>query len=92
MATITGFDKLTKTLDDASRAFKELDGTITEVRFDPNDQASIDEAIRTMENAIDQKVGAFRSNPMVAQLIPEMKARYRDGILARAESARTCSN
>lgn len=92
MAKITGFDKLQKTFEDASRAFKELDGTITEVRFDPNDQASIDEAIRSMETAIDQKVGALRSNPMVAQLIPQMKAKYRDGILARAESARAGLN
>lgn len=88
MVKVTGFDKLRKTLDEASRAFKELDGTITKVHFDPNDQASIDEAIRSMETAIDQKVGAFRSNPMVAQLIPQMKAKYREGILARAESAR----
>ncbi|HZV57070.1 MAG TPA: hypothetical protein VFF89_05295 [Sphingobium sp.] len=89
MVKITGFDKLQKTLDDAPRAFKELDGTITEVRFDPDDQASIDEAIRSMETAIDRKLSAYRSNPMMAQLIPQMKAKYRDGILARAESARS---
>lgn len=92
MAKISGFDKLQKMFDDASRAFKELDGTIAEVRFDPNDQTSIDEAIRSMETAIDRKVSAYRSNPMVAQLIPQMKAKYRDGILARAESARSGSN
>ncbi len=91
MAKITGFDKLRKTLDEATRAFKELDGTITEVRFDPNDQASIDEAIRSMEGAIDEKVGAFRNNPMVSQLIPQMKEKYRDGIIARAASARANS-
>jgi hypothetical protein len=91
MVKISGFDKLHKTLDDASRAFKELDGTITEVRFDPNDQASIDEAIRSMERAIDEKVGGYRANPMVAQLIPQMKAKYREGIIARAESARISS-
>lgn len=89
MGKIAGFDKLQKMLDDASRAFEELDGKIGEVSFDPNDPASIDNAIRSMEMAIDQKVGAFKSNPMVAQLIPQMKAKYRDGIIARAESART---
>lgn len=45
-----------------------------------------------MEAAIDQKVGAFRGNPIVAQLIPQMKAKYRNGFLERAESARTKSN
>ncbi len=89
MGKITGFDKLHKMLDDASRAFEEIDGKIGEASFDPNDPASIDDAIRSMERAIDQKVGAFKSNPMVAQLIPQMKAKYRDGIIARAESART---
>lgn len=88
MVKITGFDKLQKMLDDASRAFEELDGKIGEVSFDPNDPASIDDAIRSMEIAIDRKVGAFKSNPMVAQLIPQMKAKYRDGIIARAENAR----
>ena len=92
MAKITDFDKLHNMLEDASRAFKKLDGSITEVRFDPGDQAGIDEAIRSMESAIDQNVGAFRSNPMVAQLIPQMKAKYRDGILARAKSARANSS
>lgn len=89
MGKITGLDKLHKMLDDASRAFEELDGKIGEVSFDPNDPASIDDAISSMERAIDQKVGAYKSNPMVAQLIPQMKAKYRDGIIARAESART---
>ena len=88
MVKITGFDKLQKMLEDASRAFEELDGKIGEVSFDPNDAASIDDAIRSMEIAIDQKIGAFKSNPMVAQLIPQMKAKSRDGIIARAEIAR----
>jgi hypothetical protein len=91
MAKITGLDKLHKTLEDAGRALKELDGTIAGVRFDPNDQTSVDEAIRSMESAIDQKIGAFQSNPMVAQLIPQMKAKYREGILARAENAQASS-
>jgi len=89
MGTITGFDSLQKMLSDASRAFEKLDGEIAELSFDPNDPASVKAAIRSMKIAIDRKVGAFKNNPMVAQLIPQMKAKYRDAILAHAKSSRS---
>jgi hypothetical protein len=88
MGTITGLDSLQKMLGDASRAFEKLDGEIAELNFDPDDPASVRAAIRSMEIAIDRKVGAFKSNAMVAQLIPQMKAKYRDVILAHAKSSR----
>ena len=88
MGSITGLDSLQKMLGDASRAFEKLDGEIAEVSFDPDDPASVKGAIRSMEITIDRKVGAFKSNPIVAQLIPQMKAKYRDAILAYAKSSR----
>jgi hypothetical protein len=88
MGRINGFDSLQKMLGDASRAFEKLDGEIAELSFDPDDPASVKEAIRSMGIAIDRKVGAFKSNPMVAQLIPQMKAKYRDAIVAHARSSR----
>lgn len=88
MGTISGFDSLQKMLGDASRAFEKLDGEIAELRFDPDDPGSVREAIQSMERAVDRKVGAFKSNPLVAQLIPQMKAKYRDAILAHAKSPR----
>jgi hypothetical protein len=88
MGTISGLDSLQKMLSDASLAFEKLDGEIAELSFDPNDPASVKEAIRSMEIAIDRKVGAFKGNPMVAQLIPQLKAKYRNAILAHAKSSR----
>jgi hypothetical protein len=40
-----GFVKLQKQLEDAGKAFKELDGEIATARFDPHDQASVAAAI-----------------------------------------------
>ena len=41
-----------------------------------------------METAIDQKVARYRSNPLVANLAKQMKARYREAIIERARQAR----
>ena len=43
--TIKGLDKLQRTLKEAERAAKELDGDLAELRFDPRNPSSIDEAI-----------------------------------------------
>ena len=55
MLKITGLDNLQRELQDAQRAFKALDGQITTVKFNPEDQASIQAAIASMEAAVDEK-------------------------------------
>jgi hypothetical protein len=87
MLKITGLDNLQRQLEDAQRAFRTLDGQLATVRFDPENPQSIEAAIRTMESAIDEKVAPYRTNPFVAPLIPEMKAKYREAILERAKTA-----
>jgi Mg/Co/Ni transporter MgtE len=85
---ITGLDKMMNDFDQLSKAMAELDGDITQVNFDPNDPASIEQAIQAMEAAIDARVSSYSSNEMVMGIVEELKEKYREGILEKAASAR----
>ena len=89
MFKVTGLDKLQRQLEDAQRAFKSLDGQLATVHFDPEKPDSIEAAVRAMESAIDDKVAPYRDNAMVANIIPQLKEKYRAAILARAKEGRT---
>ncbi|WP_271566876.1 hypothetical protein [Bradyrhizobium sp. CCBAU 11386] len=65
MLKITGLDRLQQQLEDAQKAFKSLDGEVATVRFNPEEPESVEAAIRTMEAAIDEKVGPYRDNTLV---------------------------
>jgi|tagenome__1003787_1003787.scaffolds.fasta_scaffold20630659_1 hypothetical protein len=81
-------DKLQRELEDAQRAFQSLEGTIATLAFDPNDQASVNAAIRKIEQAIDAKTSSYRSNALVEAIAKGSKERYRTAILERAAKLR----
>jgi hypothetical protein len=87
MAKIKGLDQLQRQLADAQRAFQVLDGQVASVQFNPADATSVQEAIRTVEQTIDAKVAPYRTNPLVAQIIPQLKEKYRTALLDRAAKA-----
>jgi hypothetical protein len=80
---IDGLDKLKRQLDEASRAFKSLDGDIAKLSIVPGDQVSVQAAIRQMEAAIDRKAASYRGNPLVDPVVKQLKERYRDEITKR---------
>ncbi|HGO6123297.1 hypothetical protein WI44_00190 [Burkholderia cepacia] len=82
---LNGLDKLTRQLDEASRAFQSLDGEIATVRVVPGDEESVQAAIREMEAAVDQKAAQYRGNPLVDRVVEQLKARYREHIIERSE-------
>ena len=88
MVKITGLDKLTRTLDGAQKAIAAIDGELGAVNFNPNDPGSIEAAIAQMEAMIDERLGDYASNPIVAPMMKGMKERYRDAIIERAAQAR----
>jgi len=88
MIKIEGLDKLSKELNDAEKALSDVDGEVGKVSFDPSDPLSIEAAIKDMEGKIDEKVGRYVNNKIVAPLIQEMKEQYRESILERAAQAR----
>lgn len=89
---ITGFDSLTRQLEDAQKALKELDGQLGSVSFDPQDPGSVEAAIKNMETIIDERVGRYASNSIITPLAEGMKEQYRSEILKRAAAARLTTN
>lgn len=88
MFNITGLDKLSKQLTDAQKALEALDGELGTVSFNPDDPASIEAAIQSVETIIDDRIGLFASNPIIAPLAEQMKEKYREAIIDRAAEAR----
>ena len=85
---LDGLDKLSRELEQASKALAELDGELGSVSFDPHDPASIDRAIKEVAKLVDSRVEGYESNSIVAPMIEEMKERYREAILEKAATAR----
>ncbi|QHF03873.1 MULTISPECIES: hypothetical protein [Pseudomonas syringae group] len=85
---LKGLDQLQRQLKEAEAVLKDLDGDLCTVNFDPNDPASIEEAVQQVEAVIDERIGRYASNPIIEPLAAEMKERYRAEILERAAAAR----
>ncbi|MEL7614530.1 hypothetical protein AAGW18_18675 [Vreelandella titanicae] len=86
--SLIGLDDLKRKLQELQKVAEELDGNITNVSFEPHDPQSIDLAIQRMESAVDEKVGDYRGNNMVEDLVLAIKERYRQAIIDRAAEAR----
>lgn len=86
--TIEGLKELQRRLEQASRAFENINGEIATIQFDANDQTSIETAIATMKQAIDYRVEEFADNPIVASVAAQLKAKFEEEILNRAMEAK----
>lgn len=82
---ITGFDKLQKTLKDAGKAARELDGELAEISFNPGDPSSVEAAISDARLAIDHRLGAWSGNPLVDQMADAAKAQFEFYIFEQVE-------
>ena len=83
-----GFGALSKHLEEAQSAFACLDGDLLNVSFDPNDPASIQQAIQAMCSCIDERVRRYSHNSTVASLAAGMKESYRSAIVSKATALR----
>lgn len=92
MFKIEGLDKLQRDLKRAQDALAELDGDLGSVSFNPEDPASIDQAIAAMERIIDDRVAGYEDSEIIGSLAEEMKERYRAMILEKATEARLQDN
>lgn len=88
MFKIEGLDKLQRDLQRAQDALAELDGDLGSVSFNPEDPASIDQAIFAMERIIDDRVAGYEDSEIIGSLAEEMKQQYRAMILEKAAEAR----
>lgn len=85
---ITGLDKLQRQIVEAQKVLEALDGELCTVNFNPHEPESIEAAIQQVWTVIDERVGAYTSNPIIGPLAEEMKEKYREEILERAATAR----
>jgi len=88
MFKITGLEKLSADVSEAQKALANLDGELGTVSFNPNDPASIEAAMQEVERLVDERLGAYASNPIIGPMANEMKEQYRQGIIERAAAAR----
>jgi hypothetical protein len=88
MLKISGIDQLSRQLTDAQKALKNLDGELGSISFDPNDPASIEAAIQSVEAIIDDRLGQYANNPIVVPFAENIKEHYRESIIDRAAAAR----
>lgn len=88
MVKMQGFDTLTRQLDEVGKAAQALDGDLLTLNFDAGSAASVSEAVRQMERAVDQKVSRWRGNPLVGELAETTKAAMREQININAREAR----
>ncbi|AWT19714.1 hypothetical protein ACLH2F_01460 [Klebsiella grimontii] len=92
MLKITGLDKLQKELKVAQLALSELDGNLGTVHFDPQDPASIENAIQKINQIVDERVSQYSSNPIIGPLAEKMKQAYRENLLQKATEFRLKNN
>ncbi|WP_376960763.1 hypothetical protein ABNQ39_22610 [Azospirillum sp. A26] len=92
MLKMTGLDQLQRQLQEAQDALQEIGGELGTVRFDPHDPGSIEAAISAVNGMVDERLGAYASNPLIAPMIEGMKQRYREAILEKAAAARLEGN
>ena len=81
---IKGLNELQRDLENAQMALASLHGPIAEIAINPNDPASVQEAIRQMEAAVDSKVAPYGNNKLVATVVKAAKEEYRKLLLKRA--------
>jgi len=85
---MSGFDELTKRLDEAQKAAKELDGVLGTIKFNPADSRDVDRAIKDMERAVDSKASRYHRNQLVKEIADKLKDHFREEILKIASQAK----
>ena len=85
-STITGLDKLQHQLEEARRGLASLNGTITTLKFNPDDPASVRRAVQQMQSAVDAKVASYRGNQLVAKVAEMTKNNFRQRIHAQGKT------
>jgi hypothetical protein len=88
MLNISDLDQLSRQLVEAKKALETLDGELDAVYVDPQDPTSVDAALQRVDAAIDARMGPYADNPIIAPLGQNMKAQYRESILAQVAQAR----
>lgn len=83
-----GFDSVIKSMKDVERFTASLNGELDNISFDPNDPASIDQAIESANTIIDNIANRYPRNDFVASAAHSFKEQIRAQIIEKAQNSR----
>jgi hypothetical protein len=86
---IKGLDKLQNTLEEAQRAAKEIHGEIGQLRFNPADPRSVEQAITEGKAKVDAKLGRYSSNPIAKSMADALKIMIEETVREKAKAAQS---
>ena len=84
---IEGLGQLEKHLKELEEAARALDGNLCDLRFDPSDEQSVNDAINKMEALVEAKVARWKDNSAVREIAQKSKEYFREQILQQARSS-----
>ncbi len=88
MIKTKGLESLQKELDNLQKLLNALDGDLGSIKFDPFDPSSIENAIQSAYQMVDNKIGEYVHNQIALSLIENVKESLRENILQKAMEAR----
>jgi len=88
MAIQKGLDNLRRTLSEAQRALEAVNGELGTLSFNPEDPGSVEAAIIESERLVDERLGKYANNSIVAPLMVQMKQSFRTAVIEKAAGAR----
>lgn len=88
MANNKGLDNLRRTVSEAQRALDAVNGELGMLSFNPEDPGSVEAAIIESERLVDERLGQYANNSIIAPLIGQMKQSFRAAVIEKAAEAR----
>jgi hypothetical protein len=86
-----GLDRLGEQRGEIVDALHQLQEHVAAVRFDPNDEASIEAAIRQVNDEVDRRLLPFEGNDIVGEMADQLKASAAETIRRQAADLRNRS-
>jgi hypothetical protein len=77
---LSGFDELSRHLEQLAKAAEMLHGDIAQIQFDPNDPDSVQRAVTEMRAAVDAKAGEPGRSPFAKEIIEAVKDHFETAI------------
>lgn len=81
-----GFEELSRNLARMGDAIERLSGELGAVEFDPEDPGSVEAAVSSVEQTIDERLNSDQDSDLISGLVDSLKETYRTSIHEQAEA------
>lgn len=88
----TGLTEFMGTLDEAKKAISSLEGEITTVPFDVENDDDFEKEIEKMNVKIDERVETWKDNDMVKPLVADIKEKFKTELYDRRKAYFSAKN